>query len=91
MRPKITMAGVRKALLEAGYDPHDRSPGPGLIVKVSFSDDDDEALEDLRSIVEPLGYAAEYMGEGNTDADGYSTEDVSIDPAPTGDEDGRED
>lgn len=73
---------ARAALCQAGY-----WLDSGGIVSVGDNPADaettdpeaDEAMAEIRSIVEPLGCRAEWTGSGNTDSDGYSTSDIQID------------
>lgn len=73
------------ALRAAGYD-LSLSEADHLVLAVSDGDDDGEAetaLSEIRNIVGPVGCVAEWTGDGNTDADGYSTSDVRIDVDPS--------
>jgi hypothetical protein len=73
------LAGRAQEILEdAGYSTSKSSDDDRVILAISSSEDDDESgLDDLRA---ELGddYDVEHTGSGNTDGDGYTTEDVSV-------------
>lgn len=82
-----TTAEVDAALSVAGYD---TSHVDDTELILSLTDgtqgdteevDGEESLAEVRSIVEPLGYQANWTGNGNTNSDGESTSDVRITPA----------
>lgn len=74
------LTAAARALQAAGYDLCAHSDEDRLILSVSDGDDDDgdATLAEIRALVEPLGCTAEWTGDSNTDADGYTTSDVRI-------------
>lgn len=72
------VARARAALKAAGYDTTRRADGRIVVpVEDDGKSSGDSALEEIRSIVAPLGFAAEWTGDGN---DG--TSDVAVEAAP---------
>lgn len=77
-----TLDSAHIALESDGYSISQSSTDDTLYLAVAV-DPNDESVEDdqlasIRAIVEPLGCAAEYTGNGNTDARGVSTSDVRV-------------
>lgn len=78
---------VEEALRAAGYDSARGWSDAYLVVAVGDASTDDtpdpeadDALAEIQSIAGRYGWAAEWSGDGNTDADGHTTSDVLVAP-----------
>lgn len=73
---ELSQAGDAETILTAaGYDISGSSDSDSVTLAVSS--ESEGIIDELRALLGP-DYSVEYTGDGNTDADGYSTDDVSI-------------